>query len=173
MISKELTSGEWDADKTVKTATFAPTEMRRIQIRALATLDDTATKNQHVTAAEFNAYKYVANTPVMTDTDALWDAVLVAQKKRLKCIYRCQCTGLPGDNHSKKAKLALEDDATQADVNKALAELKDAENKLEAKPDKGNLNTAVDAAAKTDLNGYTKESVDAFKKALDAKHRKC
>ena len=37
MISKELTSGEWDADKTVKTATFAPTEMRRIQIRALAT----------------------------------------------------------------------------------------------------------------------------------------
>ena len=49
-----------------------------------------------------------------------------------------------------------------------LAELKDAENKLEAKPDKGNLNTAVDAAAKTDLNGYTKESVDAFKKALDA-----
>ena len=28
-------------------------------------------------------------------------------------------------------------------------------------------NTAVDAAAKTDLNGYTKESVDAFKKALD------
>lgn len=78
---KELTSGEWDADKTVKTATFAPTEMRRIQIRALATLDDTATKNQHVTAAEFNAYKYVANTPVMTDMDALWDAVLAAQKK--------------------------------------------------------------------------------------------
>lgn len=25
----------------------------------------------------------------------------------------------------------------------------------------------MDAAAKTDLNGYTKESVDAFKKALD------
>lgn len=61
----------------------------------------------------------------------------------------------------------MEDDAAQEDVNKALAELKDAENKLEAKPDKGNLNTAVDAAAKTDLNGYTKESVDAFKKALD------
>ena len=70
-----------------------------------------------------------------------------------------------------KAKLALEDDAAQADVNKALADLKDAENNLEAKPadkpDKGNLTTAVDAAAKTDLNGYTKESVDAFKKALD------
>ena len=165
---KELTSGEWDADKTVKTATFAPTEMRRIQIRALATLDDTATKNQHVTAAEFNAYKYVANTPVMTDTDALWDAVLAAQKKDLSVYTDASVQAYQAAITAAKAKLALEDDAAQADVNKALAELKDAENKLEAKPDKGNLNTAVDAAAKTDLNGYTKESVDAFKKALDA-----
>ena len=165
---KELTSGEWDADKTVKTATFTPTEMRRIQIRALATLDDTATKNQHVTAAEFNAYKYVANTPVMTDTDALWDAVLAAQKKDLSVYTDASVQAYQAAITAAKAKLALEDDAAQADVNKALAELKDAENKLEAKPDKGNLNTAVDAAAKTDLNGYTKESVDAFKKALDA-----
>ena len=164
---KELTSGEWDADKTVKTATFAPTEMRRIQIRALATLDDTATKNQHVTAAEFNAYKYVANTPVMTDTDALWDAVLAAQKKDLSVYTDASVQAYQAAITAAKAKLALEDDAAQEDVNKALAELKDAENKLEAKPDKGNLNTAVDAAAKTDLNGYTKESVDAFKKALD------
>ena len=168
---KELTSGEWDADKTVKTAIFAPTEMRRIQIRALATLDDTATKNQHVTAAEFNAYKYVANTPVMTDTDALWDAVLAAQKKDLSVYTDASVQAYQAAITAAKAKLALEDDAAQADVNKALADLKDAENKLEAKPadkpDKGNLTTAVDAAAKTDLNGYTKESVDAFKKVLD------
>ena len=142
--------------------------MRRIQIRALATLADTATKNQHVTAAEFNAYKYVANTPVMTDTDALWDAVLAAQKKDLSVYTDASVQAYRAAITAAKAKLALEDDAAQADVNKALAELKDAENKLEAKPDKGNLNTAVDAAAKTDLNGYTKESVDAFKKALDA-----
>ena len=141
--------------------------MRRIQIRALATLDDTATKNQHVTAAEFNAYKYVANTPVMTDTDALWDAVLAAQKKDLSVYTDASVQAYQAAITAAKAKLALEDDAAQEDVNKALAELKDAENKLEAKPDKGNLNTAVDAAAKTDLNGYTKESVDAFKKALD------
>ena len=172
---KELTSGEWDADKTVKTATFAPTEMRRIQIRALATLDDTATKNQHVTAAEFNAYKYVANTPVMTDTDALWDAVLAAQKKDLSVYTDASVQAYQAAITAAKAKLALEDDAAQADVNKALADLKDAENKLETKPadkpDKGNLTTAVDEAAKTDLNGYSKETVDAFKKALeDAKN---
>ena len=121
-----------------------------------------------MTAAEFNAYKYVANTPVMTDTDALWDAVLAAQKKDLSVYTDASVQAYQAAITAAKAKLALEDDAAQADVNKALAELKDAENKLEAKPDKGNLNTAVDAAAKTDLNGYTKESVDAFKKALDA-----
>ena len=164
---KELTSGEWDADKTVKTATFAPTEMRRIQIRALATLDDTATKNQHVTAAEFNAYKYVANIPVMTDTDALWDAVLAAQKKDLSVYTDASVQAYQAAITAAKAKLTLEDDAAQADVNKALADLKDAENKLETKPDKGNLTTAVDEAAKTDLNGYSKETVDAFKKALE------
>lgn len=167
----ELASGDWAADKTVKTAEFAPTAMRRIQIRALATLDDTATKNQHVTAAEFNAYKYVAEHPVMTDTDALWNAVLTAQKKDLSAYTDASVQAYQAAITAAKALLALEDDAAQADVDKALADLNDAESKLEAKPadkpDKGSLTTAVDEAAKTDLNGYTKETVDAFKKALD------
>lgn len=163
----ELTSGDWAADKTVKTAEFTPTSMRRIQIRALATIGEGGI-NQFISAAEFNVYKYIAKTPVMTDTDALWDAVLAAQKKDLSVYTDASVQAYRAAITAAKAKLALEDDAAQADVNKALAELKDAENKLEAKPDKGNLNTAVDAAAKTDLNGYTKESVDAFKKALDA-----
>lgn len=124
-----------------------------------------------MTAAEFNAYKYVANTPVMTDTDALWDAVLAAQKKDLSVYTDASVQAYQAAITAAKAKLALEDDAAQKDVNKALADLKDAENKLEAKPadkpDKGNLTTAVDEAAKTDLNGYSKETVDAFKKALE------
>ena len=117
---KELTSGEWDADKTVKTATFAPTEMRRIQIRALATLDDTATKNQHVTAAEFNAYKYVANTPVMTDTDALWDAVLAAQKKDLSVYTDASVQAYQAAITAAKAKLALEAGACTPAVEKVI-----------------------------------------------------
>lgn len=99
-------------------------------------------------------------------------AVLAAQKKDLSVYTDASVQAYRAAITAAKAKLALEDDAAQADVNKALADLKDAENNLEAKPadkpDKGNLTTAVDAAAKTDLNGYTKESVDAFKKALDA-----
>ena len=166
----ELTSGDWAADKTVKTAEFTPTSMRRIQIRALATIGEGGI-NQFISAAEFNVYKYIAKTPVMTDTDALWDAVLAAQKKDLSVYTDASVQAYQAAITAAKAKLALEDDAAQADVNKALADLKDAENNLEAKPadkpDKGNLTTAVDAAAKTDLNGYTKESVDAFKKALD------
>lgn len=171
---KELTTGDWAADATTKTANFAATDMRRIQIRALATLGD-GQANAFISAAEFNAYKYVANTPVMTDTDALWDAVLAAQKKDLSAYTDASVQVYQAAISAAKAKLALEDDAAQADVNKALADLKDAENRLEAKPadkpDKGNLTTAVDEAAKTDLNGYSKETVDAFKKALeDAKN---
>ena len=169
---KELTSGEWDADKTVKTATFAPTEMRRIQIRALATLDDTATKNQHVTAAEFNAYKYIATTPVMIDTDALWNAVLAAQDKDLSIYTDATAKAYQDALDAAKAKLALEleDDMTQEQVDNALAALTAAitglKEKPVEKPDKGSLTTAVDEAARTDLTGYTKETVDAFKEAL-------
>lgn len=169
---KELTSGEWDADKTVKTATFAPTEMRRIQIRALATLDDTATKNQHVTAAEFNAYKYVANTPVMIDTDALWNAVLAAQDKDLSIYTDATAKAYQDALDAAKAKLALEleDDMTQEQVDNALAALTAAitglKEKPVEKPDKGSLTTAVAEAGKTDLNGYTQETVNAFKAAL-------
>ena len=169
---KELTSGEWDADKTVKTATFAPTEMRRIQIRALATLDDTATKNQHVTAAEFNAYKYIATTPVMIDTDALWNAVLAAQDKDLSIYTDVTAKAYQDALDAAKAKLALEleDDMTQEQVDNALAALTAAitglKEKPVEKPDKGSLTTAVDEAARTDLTGYTKETVDAFKEAL-------
>lgn len=165
---KELTSGEWDADKTVKTATFAPTEMRRIQIRALATLDDTATKNQHVTAAEFNAYKYIATTPVMIDTDALWNAVLAAQDKDLSIYTDATAKAYQDALDAAKAKLALEleDDMTQEQVNNALAALTAAITGLKEKPDKGSLTTAVAEAGKTDLNGYTQETVNAFKAAL-------
>ncbi len=169
---KELTSGEWDADKTVKTATFAPTEMRRIQIRALATLDDTPTKNQHVTAAEFNAYKYIATTPVMIDTDALWNAVLAAQDKDLSIYTDATAKAYQDALDAAKAKLALEleDDMTQEQVNNALAALTAAitglKEKPVEKPDKGSLTTAVAEAGKTDLNGYTQETVNAFKEAL-------
>ena len=94
--------------------------MRRIQIRALATLDDTATKNQHVTAAEFNAYKYVANTPVMTDTDALWDAVLAAQKKDLSVYTDASVQAYQAAITAAKAKLALEAGACTPAVEKVI-----------------------------------------------------
>ena len=119
----ELTSGDWAADKTVKTAEFTPTSMRRIQIRALATIGEGGI-NQFISAAEFNVYKYIAKTPVMTDTDALWDAVLAAQKKDLSVYTDASVQAYRAAITAAKAKLALEDDAAQADVNKALAEQK-------------------------------------------------
>ena len=146
--------------------------MRRIQIRALATLDDTATKNQHVTAAEFNAYKYVANTPVMIDTDALWNAVLAAQDKDLSIYTDATAKAYQDALDAAKAKLALEleDDMTQEQVDNALEALTAAitglKEKPVEKPDKGSLTTAVAEAGKTDLNGYTQETVNAFKEAL-------
>ena len=165
---KELTSGEWDADKTVKTATFAPTEMRRIQIRALATLDDTATKNQHVTAAEFNAYKYVANTPVMIDTDALWNAVLAAQDKDLSIYTNATAKAYQDALDAAKAKLALEleDDMTQEQVDNALAALTAAITGLKKKADKSELNAKITEAEALNLSTYTEATAQALTTAL-------
>ena len=169
---KELTSGEWDADKTVKTATFAPTEMRRIQIRALATLDDTATKNQHVTAAEFNAYKYVANTPVMIDTDALWNAVLAAQDKDLSIYTDATAKAYQDALDAAKAKLALEleDDMTQEQVDNALAALTAAEGNLEKKQEVqyAKLTGLTGVADSQELTGEPNGNGPAAK-ALDGK----
>ena len=77
-----------------------------------------------MTAAEFKMHTNAfANTPVMTDTDALWDAVLAAQKKDLSVYTDASVQATRQQSTAAKAKLALEDDAAQEDVNKALAEL--------------------------------------------------
>ena len=130
----ELTSGDWAADKTVKTAEFTPTSMRRIQIRALATIGEGGT-NQFISAAEFNAYKYIATTPAMIDTDALWDAVLAAQDKDLTIYTDATAKEYQDALDAAKAKLALEleDDMTQEQVDNALAALTAAEGNLEKK----------------------------------------
>lgn len=164
----ELTSGDWAADKTVKTAEFAVTAMRRIQIRALATLDDTATKNQHVTAAEFNVYEYIAKLPVMKNTDALWDAVLSAQDKDLSIYTDATVKAYQDALDTAKEKLALEDEdnMTQEQVDNALAALQNAESELKEKPKSEILDNKITEAETIDQSLYTPATVKVFTEAL-------
>ena len=172
----KITEGNWASDKTVKSVEFEPTEMRRIQIRATATMDDTGTKNQHVTAAEFNVYKVSADVAVMVDNEELWNLVLEIKEKDLSGYTEETAKALENAQAEAKKILVLEDDADQKDIDDALERLKKAYEGLEAKKpdtDKSSLTAAIADAEKTVLTGYASESVQIFQKALEDARRVC
>ena len=66
-----------------------------------------------------------------------------------------------------------DDNATEAEIKKAIKDLEDAIDALEEKggstaPDKGALKSKIDAAKEKKLDGYTEESKQAFLEAIEA-----
>lgn len=174
---KELASGtDWAYDDSAKIVDLQELlTARRLKIVARATNGAEGT-NRHISAAEFNVYKITRNTPVDPDHTELDSAVSIAEKKNLDS-YTADSAEAFRQALNKAKEVLSWGDATQKEIDQALAALQKAENGLTKKPidpEPGRQEAAaqlaeavkMEQAQKLELSGYTEESARAYSKAL-------